>query len=151
MRVHEVMSASVVTVPISATCQEAVGRMHRARIRHLPVVDDAGRLVGIVTDRDLRHRLFTPDVFRAIGTVPVEDLLRQVRVLEIMSTPVVTVRPDDDLEEAARLMLEDKVGSLPVVEGGRVTGIVTETDLLRRIVQADSCSTAVENIIVSFP
>jgi len=152
MRVSELMSGNVTTIEQSATCHDAVGRMHRARVRHLPVVDTGGRLVGIVTDRDLRHRLFAPEVLRDIGTVPVEHLLKGVSVAAIMSAPVVTVRPETELADAARLMLEDKVGSVPVVrEDGHVVGIVTETDLLRRIVQADDRVNPAVEIIVSYP
>lgn len=145
------MSGDVTTIRATESCQEAVARMYRAKIRHLPVVDASGRLVGVVTDRDLRHRLFAPAIFATIGSVPVEKLLAAVPVSEIMSAPVVTARADDELETAARLMLEDKVGSLPVIDGGRVVGIITETDLLRRIVQADACCQEVGEIIVSFP
>jgi CBS domain-containing protein len=151
MRVSDLMSKDVTTIEASASCRDAVTRMHRARVRHLPVVDRAGSLVGIVTDRDLRHRLFAPSVFREVGRVPVDALLKGVAVSEVMSSPAVTVGPGDDLEAAAQRMLEDKVGSLPVVESGRVVGILTETDLLRRIVQADAGSPDVEYIIVSYP
>jgi predicted transcriptional regulator len=69
-----------------------------------------------------------------------------------MSTPVVSVDADEDLGEAARTMLEDKVGSLPVVERGRVVGILTETDLLRQICRADAeCSPGMAEIVVSYP
>jgi CBS domain-containing protein len=152
MRVSEVMSRNVVTIEGSDSCRDAVTRMHRARVRHLPVVDRDGHLVGIVTDRDLRHRLFNPGVFHEIGTVAVDSLLAAVRVREIMSAPVVSIESQADLEDAARLMLEDKVGSLPVVEEGRVVGILTETDLLRRIVDADErCRPELECIVVSYP
>ncbi len=152
MKIRDLMSANVRTIRDTESCREAAAVMAQARVRHLPVVDEARRLVGIVTDRDLRHRLFHPAVFPEVGTVPVQTLLGAVRVREIMSRPVVTARPDDDLEAAARLMLEDKVGSLVVVdEAERVVGIVTETDLLRRIVQADRDAADVESIIVSYP
>jgi acetoin utilization protein AcuB len=151
MRVSDLMTRNVVTMPMAGSCQEAVARMHRAGIRHLPVVDERGALAGIVTDRDLRHRLFSPPVWRHIGSVSVDTLLGSVTVKEIMSSPVVSVGPDDDLETAARRMLEDKVGSLPVVAEGRVVGIITETDLLRRIVETDACSPEVGAIIVSYP
>ncbi|HXG03102.1 MAG TPA: CBS domain-containing protein [Candidatus Binatia bacterium] len=65
--------------------------------------------------------------------------------------PVATAAPDDELEAAAGAMLEGKIGSLPVVEGDRVVGIVTETDLLRRIVREDACCHDVEMIVVSYP
>ncbi len=151
MKVSEIMSRRVVTIGRYESCCDAVTRMHRAKVRHLPVIDDGGQLVGIVTDRDLRHRLFSPAIWHHIGSVPVDTLLKSVRVDEIMSSPVITTAPGDELEVAARVMLEDKVGSLPVVEDGRVVGIVTETDLLRRIVETDTASPEIEEIIVSFP
>lgn len=151
MRVGELMSRDVVTITTSESCHDAIALMHRKRIRHLPVVDEAGGLAGIVTDRDLRHRLFTPASWKHLGSVPVDTLLAAVPVTEVMSTPVVTASPEDDLETAARLMLEDKVGSVPVVHARRLVGILTETDLLRRVVQADACDPACETIIVSYP
>lgn len=151
MRVSELMSRDVKTIGASESCQDAVTVMSRGGLRHLPVVDRDARLAGIVTDRDLRHRLFTPWVFRAIGTVSVESLLKDTAVREVMSSPVVTARPDDELATAAGLMVERKVGSLPVVDDGRVVGIITETDLLRQIVKADAGAREVETIIVSYP
>src|SRR5262249_41948669 len=128
--------------------------MHGARVRHLPVVDAAGELIGIVTDRDLRHHLFDPRVFREVGMTAVDILLKAVPVSEVMSSPVLSVESDEDLVEAAYIMLEDKVGSLPVLEQGRVVGIVTETDVLRQICRADQCcccSPEVADIVVSYP
>jgi CBS domain-containing protein len=108
--------------------------------------------VGVVTDRDLRHHLFSPRVFKELGATSLDILLKAVPVAEIMSTPVVSVDADEDLGEAARTMLEDKVGSLPVVERGRVVGILTETDLLRQICRADAeCSPGMAEIVVSYP
>lgn len=151
MRVSELMSRDVATIGVSDSCQEAVARMARRKIRHLPVVERDGTLIGVVTDRDLRHRLFEPRVMKEIGSVSVETVLKAVPVKDVMSSPVVTVGPQDDLESAARAMLDDKVGSLPVVENGRVVGIITETDVLRQIVRADSCSGECAEIVISFP
>jgi CBS domain-containing protein len=152
MRVSDVMSRDVITIEPSRSCRDAASRMCGARIRHLPVVDRDGSLVGVVTDRDLRHRLFQPGVFREVGMVAVDVLLSDVPVSAVMSTPAIAIEAGADLEDAARLMLEDKVGSLPVVDHGRVVGILTETDLLRRIVDADErCRTEVECIVVSYP
>jgi CBS domain-containing protein len=146
------MTKGVRTIEATATCHDAMEMMVRSRVRHLPVVDRAGALAGIVTDRDLRHHLFRPNVFTEIGRTPVDELLSGVKLWEIMSSPVVSIAPDEDLERAARLMLEDKLGSLPVVEDGRIVGIITETDLLRRIVSNDACCCKdVEEIIVPFP
>jgi CBS domain-containing protein len=152
MQVKDLMSRQVLTIGASDSCLEAVGRMHQARVRHLPVVDREGMLVGVVTDRDLRHHLFSPRVFENLGETAVEILLKAVPVAEIMSTPVIRVEPQDELMDAARLMLEEKVGSLPVVEAGRVVGILTETDMLRQICRVDaSCSPECAEIIVSYP
>jgi acetoin utilization protein AcuB len=152
MQVKELMSRNVVTVGESDSCQEAVRQMYAAKIRHLPVVDGGGRLVGIVTDRDLRHHLFSTGVFKEIGITSVQTILKNVPVSAIMSRPVVSVGPATDLAEAGKLMLDDKIGSLPVVDGERVVGILTETDMLRQIVRVDSsCCPDVEEVIVSFP
>ena len=150
MRVREVMSTGVVTIGAAASGQEAVERMFQHKVRHLPITGSDGQLVGIVTDRDLRHHLFARGVFEHADR-DVGSLLRSVAVRDIMSSPVISVAPDDTLEVAARRMLEDKIGSLPVVDGGRPVGIVTETDLLRQICRADTCSPDVEYIVVSYP
>jgi len=154
MRVRDVMSRNVLTIESSESCHEAATRMFRSRIRHLPVVDGRGVLTGVVTDRDLRHRLLAPVVLRQVepADVSVEGVLKSVPVSEIMSSPAVTANPDEELVRAAQTMLEDKVGALPVVEDGRVVGIVTETDVLRQIVRAAECCCAdVPAIVVSFP
>lgn len=150
-RVQELMSHHVVTIGAETSCHDAVGMLARHRIRHLPVVDGDGRLRGIVTDRDLRHHLFEPQVFRSIGVEPVERLLSTVPVSDVMSSPVTSIEADAGLEEAARVMREAGLGSLPVVERGRLVGIITETDLLRHIVGADACCAEVESIVVSYP
>jgi acetoin utilization protein AcuB len=150
MRVRELMSTGVVTIDAAASCQKAVERMYHHKVRHLPVTGTDGTLVGIVTDRDLRHHLFAHRAFeRDKGDVDVA--LGSALVGDIMSSPVISVRPDDPLDVAAALMLEDKIGSLPVVEGGRPVGIITETDLLRQICRPGTSSPDVDYIVVSYP
>jgi len=152
MQVSELMSRDVVTIGMSDSCHSAAERMCRMKIRHLPVVAEGGTLEGIVTDRDLRHHLFTPGIFREIGSVSVQTLLKAVPVNELMSVPVVSISPTAEVEVAARLMREHKIGSLPVVAAGKVVGILTEADLLRQIVRADGyCCSEVESIVVSYP
>lgn len=153
MRVRDLMSRQVVTIEESDSCLEAVSRMHRASARHLPVVSREGRLVGIVTDRDLRHYLLRPEVFeQQVGTISVDVLLKAVPVSEIMSSPVVRAEPDDEVVAVAHRMKEDRVGGMPVVQGGRVIGMLTETDLLRQICRADAaCAPGVAEIVVSYP
>ena len=124
--------------------------MHMGRIHHLPLFSAADRLVGILTDRDLRHHLFSPAVFPVLGMTPVDTLLGAMRVSDVMVTDVMTVRPDQSLGEAAQLMMTRRVGSLPVIEEGRLVGIITETDMLRTIVRG-YVGAACADIIVALP
>jgi CBS domain-containing protein len=152
VQVSELMSRDVVTIGLSDSCHDAAARMCRRRIRHLPVVGEGGALEGIVTDRDLRRHLFAPAVFREVGHTSVQTLLDAVPVKDVMSSPAVSVPASAALGEAARLMREHRIGALPVVEGGRLVGILTETDLLREIVREDGwCCPEVETIVVSYP
>lgn len=152
MQVKEMMSREVVVIGSKESCLDAVVRMQRARVRHLPVVDRDGLLVGIVTDRDLRHHLFTPRVFEALGSTPVDVLLDGVRVAEIMATQVVTIGSGASVGDAAGTMRKHRVGSLPVMEHGRLVGIVTEVDVLRQIAGVDAAAVPeCAEVIVSYP
>src|SRR5262245_23385903 len=152
MRVRELMNRHLVTLRESSSCREAVARMHRNRIRHLPILGRDGALVGIVTDRDLRHCLFSPAISDEIGGAAIDKLLEAAPVAQTMSAPVITVTSEADVAIAARVMLEHKIGALPVLEGERLVGIVTETDLLRAVCRADAdCSPEVAEVIVSRP
>jgi CBS domain-containing protein len=144
------MSREVVTIEESDSCHEAMRRMRQIPARHLPVLGRDGALQGIVTDRDLRHHLFAPGVFRHMGDTSIRTLLKAVPVKEVMSSPVVCVGPGWETQEAARLMRRHKIGSVPVVDSGRVLGILTETDLLRHLVRADErCYPEAEEIVLS--
>lgn len=102
--------------------------MRKHVLRHLPVVDQRGRLVGIITDRDLRQVVFMPTLRDRM--LEVGELLRALTVSDIMTRDVVVVTPGARIDEAARLMHQRKIGALPVVDRGRVVGIITETDIL---------------------
>jgi CBS domain-containing protein len=138
VRVSELMSRDVVTIGDTETCHEAVEQMCRRKVRHLPVLDREGALVGTVTDRDVRHRLFAPDVYRQIGRVPLRVLLQQAPVRAVMSAPVPRIGTASDVAEAAARMRQERVGCLPVVEGSHVVGMLTEIDILRHIARAES-------------
>ena len=125
--VSERMRSPAVTIGPNATVREAVALMTTGKLRHLPVVD-ADRLVGIVTDRDLRQAVFAPIVQERLGAGG--DAVGHILVREVMTWAVVTVRPATDLREAARLMHEQKIGAVPVVEGNRLVGILTESNVL---------------------
>ena len=151
MLVRELMTKGLVTVDHTATCQDVAQRMVQYKVRHVPVVGRDGRLAGIVTDRDLRHYLFQPDVLTRLGSVSVDALLKSVGVSRVMSAPVVSVDAGEPREEAARRMRADRIGALAVEENGRPVGIITETDLLRRLIDADAQCSGVEAIVVSYP
>ena len=133
MRVRELMTGALITVSPETPVFEARERMLKERIRHLIVLEH-GRLVGSVTDRDIRLNL--PSQATSLSVWEVNHLLARLTVGKVMSTTVMTVGPDRRADEAARIMLEHKIGALPVLDGERVIGIITETDILRAFVQA---------------
>lgn len=116
------MTREVVTVSPGATVAEALDEMGTHGIRHLPVVDD-GRLVGVVTDRDLRLAL-DPD-----GSAP-----RTATVEDTMTSSPIVVASELPIESAAALLSENRIGCLPVVDDGEIVGILTRSDLLRSLV-----------------
>jgi len=130
MKVRDLMSAEVATVRRNDKLVIADDLMNLGRIRHTPVLDDEGdEVVGILSQRDL----FRGALARAIGygSHAQQKLLNQLAVKDVMTTDPVTTTPDTPLAEAARLMLERKIGCLPVVERGRLIGILTESDFVR--------------------
>ncbi len=131
MKIREVMSGAVLSVSPDTPVADSRQRMQRERIRHL-VVMDGQALVGIVTDRDIRLNLPSPATTLSIWEI--NGLLMKLTTGEIMTRSVVTIGPDAEVHEAARLMIDHKIGALPVTEDQRVVGIVTETDLLRALI-----------------
>ncbi|HEX7126893.1 MAG TPA: CBS domain-containing protein [Thermodesulfobacteriota bacterium] len=128
MRVREWMQPLPETATPEMPVAEAYRRMRRGGFRHLPVIE-GGRLVGIVSDRDLP--LARPEVATPGSVQAADQAMARLAVRDVMSREVTTVDPDRPVEEAARVMLDLRVGSLPVVDEGRLVGILTETDLLR--------------------
>ena len=128
MRVRDLMTAKPITVDPETPMLEARQRMLRERIRHLVVLDDA-RVVGIVTDRDVRLNLPSPAT--SLSVWEINYLLPRVTVGGVMTTSVIVVDPDRPIAEAARIMMDHKIGALPVVEEGRLVGIITESDFVR--------------------
>jgi acetoin utilization protein AcuB len=133
MHVRDLMTAKPITVDSETPMLEARQRMVRERIRHLVVVEE-GRVVGIVTDRDIRLNLPSPAT--SLSVWEINYLLARMTVASAMTKSVVTVDLRCDARAAAQLMLEHKIGALPVVDGFALVGIITETDLLRAFVKA---------------
>jgi CBS domain-containing protein len=125
------MQRKPITIKPQETLRTAWQLLRQHRIRHLPVVEK-GRLVGIVTDRDIRRALQLDAT--SLEFHELLDLLDRVKVRDIMSTKIITVTPETPVEEAARIMVEMKIGCLPVLEGERPVGIITENDLLKALV-----------------
>jgi CBS domain-containing membrane protein len=126
------MTHNPTTLDRNETLDLAESIMNLGRIRHLPVIDD-GRIVGIVSQRDLfRSALITALGF---GRKTTDTLIKTIKIKEIMTKKVVTISPEANIKDAARLMIDKKIGCLPVVEGDRLVGIVTETDMLRYVVE----------------
>lgn len=125
------MSRDVQTVERNDVLSIADEVMRMKRIRHLVVTDEdlPGEAVGVVSQRDL----FLGALARALGygSAGAKKVMDTVAVKDVMSTEIVSIEPDAPLAEAARRMLERKIGCLPVIEGGRVVGIVTESDFVR--------------------
>lgn len=132
MRVEDLMTRTPITTPPTTAVLDARQTMLRERIRHLLVVEN-GQLLGIVTDRDIRLNLPSPAT--SLSVWEINHLLARLPVGQVMSKYVITVDPDRDARVAARIMLDEKIGALPVVEGDRLVGILTETDLLRAFVR----------------
>lgn len=128
MIVEEIMKSKVTTLTPANTIEEACNLMEEKRIRHLPIVNDGGKLVGLVTDRDIRAAL--PSIFlrkddRDILSKPLKSM---------MTTDLITCHPLDFVEEIAALFYEHNIGCLPVVNNQNLVGIITETDLLHTLV-----------------
>jgi acetoin utilization protein AcuB len=134
MLVRDVMQTKVITASPETTLPDALKLVTQRRVRHLPVVDDGGDLIGILSDRDLKRAMASPAT--SLEAHELLFLLDRLRVEEIMTRTVVTIGPTSPVEEAARLMLQDKIGALPVLDEGKLVGIVTETDVLGLFVEA---------------
>lgn len=131
MLVEKRMKPNPVTVSPQDSFRHAMTLIRQKGIRHLPVVE-GNQLVGIVTDRDLRQA--SPSPATSLEIHELHYLLEKVRIREIMTRKVYTVTPETPIEEAARLMLQHKIGGLPVLQGERLVGIITESDILTAFV-----------------
>jgi CBS domain-containing protein len=128
MKVQDIMTTGPIVVPVEMPVLDAQQLMAKRRIRHL-LVSDGKKLLGIVTDRDIR--LNVPSPATSLSVWEINYLLARLTVDAVMTKSVITVEPERDAAEAARIMLDHKIGALPVLDAGIIVGIVTETDMLR--------------------
>lgn len=138
MLVHEVMSSPAVTVHQDATLKDAVALLERHDVSAMPVVDDRGRLVGVVSEADVVRELVPPDQRARAIPVRLSAAGFGLRVADVMSTHPLTVSGDTDLAVATELMTSSAVKSLPVVDHGQVRGVVSRRDVIRVLATPDS-------------
>ncbi len=145
MQVATGMTRNVITISPGTTLTEAQDIMRRRRFRHLPVLDGQ-RLVGMVTERDIWPA-------GRVDSDQAETFNRRT-VASIMHGKLITIGPDDPLEEAARLLYEHKIGCLPVLDDGRMIGIITTTDIFHAFMRAIGAldpSTRIELRVADMP
>jgi acetoin utilization protein AcuB len=138
MLVADLMTGPLVTIGHDATVADAWSIIRSRQVRHLPVLDSDRRLIGIVTDHDLRLVILERCLREEPGRLAA--ILGRLRVNEIMTWAVITVRPDADIRDAARIMHDHKLGALAVVADGRVVGILTATDVIQAVVGSPESS-----------
>jgi acetoin utilization protein AcuB len=140
-RVDRLMSRDPITIDPEAPLATAAAAMRERGIRHLPVVDDAGRLIGMITDRDLRGIVLAPVLEEYLSTSlrrrlrALHECVASLRVRDVMTWDAVTIGPEAPVAQAAALMFEGRFGVLPVVERGALVGIVSERDVLKALAE----------------
>lgn len=133
MLVKDRMSVHPLTISEDESIYGAHRYMEDQSVRHLPVVNKAGKMVGVVTEDDLLKA--EPSGVTLLSVWEINSLLNKVRVKDVMVRDVITTTEDAPIEEAAHLMLEHKIGCLPVMRNGKLVGIITESDIFRTFME----------------
>jgi len=127
------MTKKLITITPETAVAEALSFMRQNQVRRLPVTNKRGKLVGIVSEKDLLYA--SPSPATSLSVYEVGYLLSKLKVREIMTEELVTVSADAPLEEAARVMIDNQVSGLPVMDGRELIGIITETDIFQTIME----------------
>jgi acetoin utilization protein AcuB len=133
-QVKDWMTSHVITVSSSCTLPDAYWLMLENKIRRLPVVEESN-LVGMVTIEDLRH--MDPVKVAGFDVIHISNMLSMLPVRQLMTKNPITIAPTASLIDAARLMLKHKISALPVLEGDKLVGIITESDIFRAFVESE--------------
>ncbi len=133
MQVKDRMTCNPVTVAEDASFEDALHMMKEKNIRRLPISSKDGHLVGIVVEKDLFSA--APSQATSLSIFEMHYLLLKLKVKEVMTRRVIAVGDDCPLEEAARIMVDHKIGSLLIVKDGKLVGIITETDIFKTFVE----------------
>jgi len=123
------MTRHPITVREDEKVEDALNLMRKKKVRRLPVLDAKGKLVGIVSEKDLLYA--SPSPATTLSVYEMHYLLSKLEVKEVMTRDVITVTEFAPIEEAARVMVDSKIGGLPVMRGDTLVGIITETDLFK--------------------
>lgn len=134
MFVRDRMSPEPITVTPDTSFQDALKLMREHQFRRLPVVDKKGKLVGIVSERDLLYA--SPSPATSLSVWELNYLLSKLTVEEIMTEDIITVTPDTPIEDAAHVLADNKIGGMPVIDQyDHVVGVITETDIFKTFVE----------------
>ena len=133
MLVRERMSKHPLTVTPDAPVDATLKRMRDEKVRRFPVVDEDGNLVGMVSEKDLLYA--APSPATSLSVYEMHYLYSRIKVAEVMQRNVISVPDDAPIEEAARIMVDNKIGGLPVMRHGELVGIITETDIFKAFME----------------
>ena len=136
MKIRHLMIENPITIPKGTSIEEAIGVMKTNSIRHLPVVSKGNRLEGFVTLADLKQ-----------GLIP--SMVADLSLADLMIRNPITVGPEDDVEVAAKYIYNYKIGGIPVVQGKKLVGIITESDILRAFIDMMGVMTATSRVDVA--
>jgi acetoin utilization protein AcuB len=133
MLVRDRMSRNPLTTYPAASVPDASQVMQAGKVRALPVIDNKGRLVGVVSQEDVRR--VSPSPATSLSVYELNYLLEKMKVEEVMTRDVITVTEDVALEEAGRIMLDNKISGLPVLRDGELVGVITESHLFNVLIE----------------
>ncbi len=133
MLVRDRMTPNPTTITVDTSIKDALNLVRSKPFRHLPVLDADGKLVGIVTEKSLVYA--SPTSTTTMSVFEVDYILSRTTVGQVIQGEVITVQPDLPIEEAARVMIDHRIGCLPVVEDDRLVGIISDTDIFRVLVE----------------
>jgi len=133
MLVRERMTSPVLTITPEVPIQDALVRMHNDKVRRYPVIDKHGKLIGIVTETDLLNA--KPSDASTLSVWEINYLLSKITVERVMSENVITTTEDCPIEEAARIMADNEISSLPIMRDKSLVGMITETDLFHILLE----------------
>jgi acetoin utilization protein AcuB len=133
MLVKDRMTKHPLTIDVDTSLADAHTYMEEQKVRHLPVIDKTGKLVGLITEGDLLKA--GPSSVTSLSVWEIRSLLDRITIKNVMVHDVITTTEDIPIEDAAHLMLDHKISCLPVVREGRLVGIITETDIFRTFME----------------